>query len=346
MPEWVNVAIGPDIWAAEKLIGALPQFYKGMTISERDKKIEDWADGPTVLETDFSKYDRTEGHAVRFMEREIMRWLLPEEDYHLFDCVMDALENHAVIHHVDGVALTGLCERWSGEPGTSIWNGCWNLFAAWLTAKRQGLDLWDRTQVRVSVEGDDGMLVGLDGATWIQASEDLGLDVKFEEKAGILDTSFLGRVHGIDSRGKFRSMADLPRAMRKWHMSASQPDPRATVDGLLAAKCLAYLATDYHSPVLGAVAWAFLQHTDAAPSFSHEQEHRIGLSDIAVDNLRRRAPPAFDAMLAASYAHWYGLGIDTLRMLHNQYINYGGGGPLPPLLSLPEQTGVENRMKA
>lgn len=342
MPEWVNVMIGPDIWAAEKIIGALPQFYKGLTIGERDAKIRWWAEGDVILETDFSKYDRTEGIATRFMERCIMRLLLLPEDFEVFSAVMTALETKAKIVHVAGIGLSGLCQRWTGEPGTSIWNGCWNMFASWLAAQRQGIDYWDPAVVRASVEGDDGMLIGVEPQVWIDSATDLGLEVKVEVKCGLFDTSFLGRVHAVGSDGKFRSMSDLPRALKKWHLSPSSPEPNVTPDQLLAGKCLAYLATDYHSPVLGAVAWAFLQWTDSDPALGNDLARRLSLGDISWTDIRSKPAPPFDHMLAATYAHWYGIGIDILHDLHKEYVHFGCGGPIPRLLSLPVVAGPEN----
>jgi len=339
----VTVHLAPLVAAAEALLGKLPQFYKGYTIGRRNVKIEAKVRGP-VLENDFSKYDRTIGAPCRRLEREIMKNLCREDDYKIFTSCMDSIEN-AVILHVGGIGLSGVSQRWSGEPGTSIWNGTWNCFCAWL-AKQPHDAFFDDTEIDVSVEGDDGLLVGFEPKEYQEAADFLGLDAKLIPRPSLLHAMFLGRVHAYDANGTFRSMADLPRSLRKWHITAKTADPRVTPRELLAGKSLAYMAIDYHSPLLGAVAWAFMQRTrNESVVLNKHTWRRAELADLSNEDLREKPAPEFDPILAAHYTYWFGISVAQLHHHHKQFIDFGNYGPVPDVIVFPPNEGAERYLE-
>lgn len=282
------------------------------------------------------------------MEREFAKALLPASEQHLFLECMRLVED-PVIMHVDGAILFEVCQRWSGEPGTSIFNGMWNLFNSFLCWTLDGKPADEFFFIEnISdhlVEGDDALNFGSSASNFAVSTARLGMGLKMVEQPSILHASFLGRYHGIDASGKFRSMADVIRSLRKWHLSAS-PSEEQSCAQLMFAKSLAYMATDYHSPLLGAVAWSWMQRTKEQVAWvllSRERTHSLAQSDVPIESMLNSPPPPFDWCLAATYTYWTGIPMFRLAQLHEQFVAFGRGADHPPRLALSEpKEGAEH----
>jgi hypothetical protein len=136
------------------------------------------------------------------------------------------------------------------------------------------------------------------------------------------------------------TMCDVRRALVKYHLSASTPGKVNTPEALLAAKSLSYLATDYHTPLIGAVAWAHHRrnvqyHTRAAEKMF---SLRLDLRSIGISELKNRKPPPFDETKASFVSLLSGIDMATLKSKHHEWTFYGLGGPLPdPIVLAPVQ---------
>lgn len=318
-----------------------------MTIRQREKVLGRRRVESAVVETDFSLYDRTIGLCTRAMEREFAALLLAEDEQQLFNSCQNLIQ-HSIMNHLSGYQVSDISQRWSGEPATSIMNGMWNLFTsflAWCNAGRDPMVFFTvETLSSIFVEGDDGLtFLDFTAEQACAAGAQCGLEVKAARVPCIEHATFLGRVHAYGEGANLVSMADLPRTLRKWHLSAA-PSQATTASQLLAAKALSYMATDYRSPVIGAMAWAFLQlNSDQKLHAGHHKlfSDRLSLADISEQDMRAAPAPEFNAVLAATYAYFYDISIHEQRSWHNAWLVAGRGGPWPDPLCLPPVDGAE-----
>lgn len=134
------------------------------------------------------------------------------------------------------------------------------------------------------------------------------------------------------------SCCDVRRSLIKYHISASVPG-KADARGLLAAKALSYLATDYNTPLVGAVSWACLQlnlqylHSRYNVPFME----RLKLRNVSVNDLLNRPPPLFSVDKGVMVAMDSGIPLTTLREKHYEWIFYGmfGGSQPDPIRVVP-----------
>lgn len=296
-----------------------------------------------VGESDFSLFDQTYSSLARELEFVFARHVLSPDEDAVFNTLMRALLKAPIIH-CDGFTVRDLTERLTGEPGTSIFNGMWNLFWMYLTWVRSNKDpeIFFQNLNKVRVEGDDG-LDGLntDVALLQDTSRLLGLDLKFDLKPSLYHASFLGRWYGVDNNGVTRSMCDFLRTLKKYHLSARPRGPSTQV-GLLCAKSMSYMATDSRTPVVSAVAWACMRITGVVhfPDEMMVFRERFNLRDISLQDIKSSPPPRFDQNLAATISYFTGFNIPDLRRQHAEWLAYGLGiGPQPlPLFELPKDS--------
>jgi hypothetical protein len=289
----------------------------------------------TVLaQTDFSKFDRTIAEIIRQLECRFSKRMHTFEEYLEFDKITGLFMN-AIMQHVSGfvVKLPEIgSQRLSGEPGTSIWNAMAHLFVKYLAHLLDGYDpdCFSACLDGVCVEGDDGLDFNYSCEASELASQVLGFELKCEPCAGIEYAGFLGRHHGVGLDGKLRSIADFTRTMRAFDKT-SRPRGKSGREGLLAAKSLSYLATDYHTPVISAMAWACLQMCkDFSTTEMSTFKARYELRDVNLDTLRSCAPPPFDHGLAATVSYHSGFSIGELEIWHGEFIKFGKHlGPWP-----------------
>lgn len=132
-----------------------------------------------------------------------------------------------------------------------------------------------------------------------------------------------------------KTFARVRRALIKYHLSASVPGVNKPERGLLASKSLSYMATDYYTPLLGAVAWAHFNRNkeELSPKFSRPFKERLGLCPIALDDLAQKGPPPLDMSLTALVAYESGIPGITIAQKHLEWVAYGLGGDLPSAIN-------------
>lgn len=288
----------------------------------------------SVLETDYTLYDLSMRTFARRMEMAFVRAICPQEEVEDFNKCLE-LMLRARILHVDGITAKAVVGRYSGERGTSIFNALYQGFRIYVTACREGIPF---DQFRFFCEGDDG----LDGLSPPPAvardAELLGLDVKVKHYPSIYQATFLSRCHGRLGPQALVSMADVSRALRKYHLSARPPGVVGN-SGLLAAKSLAYLATDYHTPLLGAVAWACFHRNQhhLTPVALTIHRHRYESGGYNASIIARWPAPPIIPTLVATVALNTGLSPEVIVMWHHWWIGWGKDNKLsqPPPVALP-----------
>jgi hypothetical protein len=292
-----------------------------------------------VLETDYTLYDLSMRWGERLMERKLVAHICGEEGLKDFDSCLRLL-SEAQIVHVDGWKVAAPMQRFSGEPGTSIFNGLFQAFRIFLTCVVAG-HTFDTSMF--FCEGDDG-LDGISSAFEAElVSRYLGLELKCEEHSTVLTTTFLGR-HNAFVHGKLTSCCDFDRTLRKFHLTARPAGYHGGWQSLLAAKSLSYMATDYRTPVIGAMAWAYWQwHRQYLhPSALTVNDIRLKLSGYNVEDIKEWGPPEFDDELAVTIAYHTGKSISYLRHYHHAYLLFGAGGSEPGPIDMVVKEGRES----
>lgn len=228
-----------------------------------------------------------------------------------------------VMAFASGVVVRGIVQRLSGEPFTSLMNFVFNLFHSWMawSRTRPTDEFWSNID-QLFIEGDD-KLDGLSSTEdLVSAAESLGLVLKVEYE-GILGLApFLGRVnvplpHGVTS------CCDFWRTMTKFHLSASNAGEMNRA-GLARAKGLSYMATDYHTPGIGALAWLLAKQNAGAivdTSIKRVVKNRMVMSGIGWEDLSMKPPPKFDLGLANIYGLQCGVSISNLRRIHDSAVS-------------------------
>jgi hypothetical protein len=287
----------------EKLLVRLPPCQKGKTISERDKAFSALAE-LIINSTDFSTYDRSLRETVREIEKFFLRELCDPHWWPMIETVYDRLCKTLGVH-VDGVIVRGVLQRMSGEPFTSLFNFVFNLYHSWVANRLAGRSdeyFWSNLDL-LFIEGDDKM----DGMNSIsdleEAADSLGLTMTVEYQGPLKWAKFLGRTHTCVN-GIVRSHAEFWRTLSKFHLSP-RPPGSADADGLLKAKCLSYLATDYSTPVVGAVAWTALQRVKQATVDKGTEKlfgRRFRLGNLGARDLLNKPFPELDPERARQYA--------------------------------------------
>jgi hypothetical protein len=223
-----------------------------------------------------------------------------------------------------GVKVSGILCRLSGEPFTSLMNFVFNLFHSWLAWMQQHSDdtaFWSNLD-HLFIEGDD-KLDGLNDCPSLEkAAVDLGLILKVEYEGPLAHANFLGRVH-ISFGDTFLTCAGFWRTVTKFHLSARGAGS-VTGSELARAKGLSYMATDYRTPVIGALAWLMhKQNRDAVLSDSALRVHRwkLGLTSISVEDLALKPAPPFLVDVANLYGLACGVSLKTLQDAHDLAIH-------------------------
>lgn len=332
--EPIMATLGPAWERAAMLMKQMPCFVKGMTIRAREGKLHNLLQC-RLVESDFSIFDRTKRWVGRLLEKKVLLTLLPTSEIgrvlHAHNLVIDA-----ELRHRDGARVRHLDQFFSGEAGTSEANGLFHLFMKWICAKIEGISLWDNIDM-LRIEGDDGLDGLFDSSTFIMVSWLLGLDVKIEDGDCLLSTGFLGRSHAV-TNGVVISYSDLWRCMRKFHLSA-RPPGKSGAQELLKAKAMSYLASDYNTPWIGAMAWAHvrrLSNVVVSREVENMYRYRKTLCDISDDDLVAKPWPVIIPEVLASMVVRYNVSADLITKEHVKWVLYGlGYGPYPAIVPLP-----------
>lgn len=323
----VNALIGPAVHQVSHRLVRCRFLLKGANLDERCAKLSRLV-GVALVSTDFSLYDKTMRSIVRKFEQAVVEVFSPyfNDAYRRFV----AMVRTATIRHLDGVLISKGWRRLSGEMGTSIFNGLFNAFRVfWACVYGAGIGL---KPVPFSfdllfVEGDDCLDANTPAERVVAGAKSLGLVVTIEEDRTLLTAPFLGRYHYLEGE-KLRSMCDIWRTLGKFHYS-SRPAAQVTKEELLAAKSLAYLATDPTTPVVSAVAWAFANRHKPSRAALEHYAHRLWVSGRDRRTLVREAPVPTDSQWACAVRQT-GVQIDVLRDKHMEWVAFGSGfGPQP-----------------
>ena len=240
----------------------VPWLVKGLTLPQRAGRLRElFGTYPAGwwIEVDFERFDAHVDLLI-LVEIEIALYMaiLNHPDFKQY---ME-MELKTTAYHMAGLIYWHIGRRRSGDPNTSIGNGDINRFFHWLAWKT-------RHDWASSHEGDDGIgLVRCQDPTWhvnrLEAVADLlGFVIKVVVSREPWQTVFCGRVNVIGPLG-YDNMADLPRAMNKFHITLANlpPQPAARKDSLralLLGKAMSYYVTDRDTPVLGYLCWAIIR---------------------------------------------------------------------------------------
>lgn len=248
------VTLGPFISALEHHLLQLPWLVKGMDINGRDRKMKTLLDYDHFVETDFSRFDSTISALImEEVEHKVFSLFFNKDDYPDFHnalkCTLKTRGQTA-----DSYQYTTFGSRCSGDVHTSIGNGIINRFLIWLVYHKIPHNDWTAFH-----EGDDGIQAV--SSQWVPQIlynftmlRSLGFECKINHSEVLSELTFCGRVM-YKKDGLLVSMADLPRALAKFHIVINTlPIKFAAV-----AKALSYISTDSHTPVLGSYAKALVR---------------------------------------------------------------------------------------
>jgi hypothetical protein len=218
-----------------------------------------------------------------------------------------------MIHRFGFLVVLLELQRLSGESMTSISNGLINAFVMWLAQGEPTLKAF-----KCFAEGDDGLVPFLRGVDYVKTATSLGFSLTLIPHHNYLTANFCGRF--LTETG---SMCDFMRTISKFHLSGNTSIDRKR---LLLAKSLSYLATDYNTPVIGALCWAFVQKLrHYRPIFLHDYERRRQMVDTHVSTFYSLPPPPFNRETAYQITWIHDISFNSLLSLHSNWVEYGKG---------------------
>ncbi len=286
------VCLGPIISILEHHLGAnLDWLTKGLNLTEREIKFASTFDnaGGTMGDTDFSRFDSSLGKFLLVVQAAVIGHVFrfhPRILAGIFRLL--PLQWDVRVRHASGWLFHILYQRLSGTSDTSIGNAIINHFSHYLSFWP-----WGFSSVH---EGDDGLWRTscpdpVQRALDVTAS--LGLDAKVSVSNVWNSLVFCGRVICED----YSSVCDIPRTMRKFHITTQMSRHKDDRLELLLAKALSYDQTDSHTPIVGPLCRALIRilHPLVQPkSSSREVLRRPGrptplpTSDAVYDAVRER----------------------------------------------------------
>lgn len=243
------VIMGPYISAIEKRAHDAPFLVKGLSMSERCKKLDWLRDFDRFIEVDFSRFDMTISQEIlEIVEHLLLRHPFPDAHPDFLHCLRACLRTSGVSqfgtkYNVDGT-------RCSGDVHTSIANGLLNRFLTWLCLASLPVNAWNSVH-----EGDDGIIAihhkYLDQAMYnLQFLKCLGFDAKLKVSNNLSEVVFCGR-RFVETPSGLTDMCDVTRALRKYSTTMSE----GSTDILLYCKSLSYNWTDRDTPIIGALSY-------------------------------------------------------------------------------------------
>ncbi len=203
-------------------------------------------------------------------------------------------------------------QLWSGEPNTSLFGTLFNIFITWLASEESDRFFDIGGMVEEVVASGDDKVDTVPFERTKEVCENLGLEVTLEGSGSILDVPFLGRYHFL-LNGRLHSCAQFTRTLSKFHYSVNGSGDRME---LLRSKCSCYLCTDYHTPVIGAIAYYVV--STYGGHCGDWTEHQKSLTDLGVNEFLAKGPPVFCDEAAAVICLHEEYNVALLRWLHHE----------------------------
>jgi hypothetical protein len=305
--------LGPYISALDQAAHHAPYLVKGLSISERERKLSFLSEWESWLEIDYSRFDMTLSKEwMEHFEYIFITSRFPEELHPLLhQCVRLTWKTFGV--NIFLLYYTVIGGRCSGDAHTSVLNGVINRFNIWLCLMNLPHGTWKSVH-----EGDDGA-VGIK-AQWLQTAASLltivnsyGFSVKVLTSDRLENITFCGRWLSICDEGGVREMADVRRTLSKFHVTLSP----GKVQTLLLAKAYSYHHTDHDTPIIGALCWGIIHYLE--PILSRHarnkalREAKVGRYLLREDTIMKWGKPnTTDAMRAQVFER---CGIDYAAQL-------------------------------
>nr|WPV63066.1 MAG: RNA-dependent RNA polymerase [Wufeng shrew sinhalivirus 1] len=246
--------LGPFVGQLDHLLRTAPFLVKGSNPEQRARKICAIA-GPTYIETDFSRFDRT-------ISQEMM-WQVEQEFFSLAYNPTEhpeAYECHAMTFVTKGISSLGVLYnttggRCSGDAHTSLFNGLLNGFSMFV-----GMwPVWGTEHCQDIVEGDDRIMATMYPVEAQHAVADmwsLGFQPKVEVHHSLRDATFCGAFFSNDYNRPVW-VPDFMRVLSKIHtICASGRD-----EHLARAKALSMIHLCPKLPVVTNFAHMVLRNT-------------------------------------------------------------------------------------
>lgn len=268
-----KVLVGPWFKAAEKRLFSLPYFIKKIPVGDRPKYILDnvFRVGNKTYTTDFTSF-----------ESHFTKWFMEECDFqfnrHVFKHLPNGLNMCRLIEDVIGgenkikfknFSLKIDAKKMSGEMNTSLSNGFANLMLILFILEENGC-----TNIRVCVEGDDGIFQAEGPEIKSEWFKDFGLLIKLEEHEELETASFCGLIFDRDEE---KNVTDPIKAMATfgWTTSTYARSRRGIHNSLLKCKALS-LGYQYPCcPILTALARKTIQLTQGCEVKDFIKKHKI-----------------------------------------------------------------------
>jgi hypothetical protein len=186
-----KMRVGPYFKWIEEQVYRHPAFVKHVPVKDRPRYIAELLgvdDGELADNTDYSAFESQFCKEIMsIVEIELYDYMtlyLPTRQEFLEDLGVICGKQEIDFRHV-GLVLG--CARMSGEMCTSLGNGFSNLMFADFLAKEKGC-----TNLRIAVEGDDGLMKYSGPRLSAEDFARLGLTIKLEQHADIRKASFCG----------------------------------------------------------------------------------------------------------------------------------------------------------
>jgi len=189
----MKVRLGPIFKLIESVVYKRPEFIKHVPVAKRAKYIMDfiYREGAEYVATDYTSFEALFTRQVmencEFILYDYMTQYLPEHDQFM-QTITDVLGGtNKLLAHTLRASLEAT--RMSGEMCTSLGNGFSNLMFFLFLSEEVGYK-----NVRIVVEGDDGLATGEGRPPTAEDFASLGLIIKLEKHRDLCKASFCGLI--------------------------------------------------------------------------------------------------------------------------------------------------------
>lgn len=199
------------------------------------------SDEEYLIETDFSKFDGTQGRFIRDIELAVLYTLYPESEHTRIMNLASRLNWQRMTTEWRIVYNTG-DSRLSGSADTSTGNTVINKFTSYASGLNCGLTPAEAYNIPGVYGGDDGLAVCHNVQIYEQTVDDLGLKLKAAVRKRGDSVSFLARIFH-DPWNSCSSFFDPVRCLSKLHFT-HQNNPKVSSAMILAEKGASLYVTE------------------------------------------------------------------------------------------------------